>query len=286
MNHLVKKAIFKADEIRMKLGLNMFQPVNVFTACEKIGLTVRFVDINMEGIYVTSRNSSFPTILISNLRPFPRRYFTCAHELGHHVFGHGGKIDILTDNVDMMANREEDELLVDAFAGAFLMPVAGILAEFVKRNWTIKNATPLQFITISSVFGVGYQTLISHCRLNRIISDPHAQSLLNYKPNDILFKIFGGPVKNSFFKIIDDCAENPTIDLETSNYIFLPNDLKVEGNNLKQCQCTGAGIAYIAQRSGIVRVATKDGDEGSFIRIQNHGYIGLSENRHLENENE
>src|SRR4051812_48898113 len=127
MNHLIKKGIVKADEIRIQLGLNMFQPVNVFDACEKLGLTVRFVDINMEGVYVTQKNCKFPTILLSNLRPLPRRCFTCAHELGHHAFGHSGKIDALLDETSQSATSDEEEILVDAFAGAFLMPVAGVL---------------------------------------------------------------------------------------------------------------------------------------------------------------
>ncbi len=52
MIHIYKKAIMMADDIRAELGLNMFQPVNIFDACIRLGVSVRFVDINMEGVYI------------------------------------------------------------------------------------------------------------------------------------------------------------------------------------------------------------------------------------------
>jgi IrrE N-terminal-like domain len=203
--------------------------------------------------------------------------------LGHHVFGHGGKIDALLDETVQSASRDEDEILVDAFAGAFLIPVAGVLAEFAKRNWTIANASTLQFFTISSVYGVGYQTLVSHCRLNHLINETQAQSLSKLTPAKILSQIVGAGVKSSFFKIIDEHTAASTIDLETSNYLFLPATTLIEGDNLKQCQHTTVGTGYIAQKPGIVRAAALDNSKSCFIRIQNQGYVGLAENRHLEN---
>ncbi|HEV7332536.1 MAG TPA: ImmA/IrrE family metallo-endopeptidase [Flavisolibacter sp.] len=284
MNPLFRKALLKADEVRMQLGLDMFEPVNIFDSCVNLGLTLRFVDINMEGMYLVQEDESHPTIVISSLRPLPRRCYTCAHELGHHVFKHGSKIDGLLDADEPSTSNDTEELLVDSFAGALLMPIAGIQAEFAKRNWKAQAATPIEFYTISSIFGTGYQTLIIHCRANRIISDAKATSLLKAKPAKLFKEIFRSDVDTAFFKIIDGKSEISLVDLEVSNYVVLPSNFVVEGNHLEKIEDTSIGSGYIATKSGIVRVCSNDNAVGCFIRIQNYRYTGLAENRHLENE--
>src|ERR1700740_3255389 len=120
MNNLFMQATLKADEVRQHFDLDMFQPINVFDVCTELGLAVTFVDINMEGMYI-KKNGRRPTILLSNQRPLPRRVYTCAHELGHHVFNHGSKIDGLKEQTSGSSHYDNDELLVDTFAGALLM---------------------------------------------------------------------------------------------------------------------------------------------------------------------
>ncbi|MBB1286824.1 ImmA/IrrE family metallo-endopeptidase [Flavisolibacter sp. BT320] len=283
MTPLFKKALLKADEVRMQLGLNMFQPVNIYDVCAKLGVTVRFVDISMEGFYTKQEDGTYPTILLSNQRPLPRRSYTCAHEFGHHVFGHGLKVDALFDGTGQTTSFDPDELLVDAFAGALLMPVAGIEAAFTKRKWAPKTASPLDFYTVCSSFGVGYQTLVNHCRANQIISETTAMVLLKATPKKMFASLFPAGTENAHFKIIDKHSKSPVVDLEVSNYIVLPADVEVEGDHLRKQQATVFGTGYVAVRPGIVRAAAPDGSMGVFVRIQNFQYAGLAENRHLEN---
>jgi len=279
INPLLIKAIKKANQIRTRLGLDMFEPVNIFDACLDLDVTLRFVDINMEGMYISQNNGKNSTILLSNQRPLPRRCYTCAHELGHHVFGHGNSLDAL--HTDDSSSNNQDEFLVDAFAGALLMPIAGVQAEFSSRNWNPQDASPIQFYVIASVFGTGYSTLITHCKLNRLLSENEAKLLLKSTPAKILESLLGKNIINSYFKIIDSYFSKSIIDIEVSNYIFLPQTTKVEGSQLKEYKKTDIGSSYIAIKPGIVR-ATSEG-KSYFIRIQNSGYVGLSENRHLEN---
>lgn len=274
MSPLIKLALAKAYEVRKQFGLDLFQPTNVFDICDDLGLTVWFVDINMEGMY-----KSDGQIVLSSLRPLSRRVYTCAHELGHHLFNHGTKIDELNDSDN--APYDNDELLVDAFAGALLMPIAGVQAEFAKRNLKPNSSTPLQFYIISSVFGTGYQSLVTHCKVNKLITNTKAASLQKHTPAKILKEILGKDTKASF-KIFDGLTHVPVIDIEVSNVIFLPKSFKIEGNHLEKLTDTNEGVAYIAQKAGIIRAYCPD-DNTYFIRIQNIGYIGLSENRHLEN---
>jgi len=282
MTDIYKMALLKADEIREQLGLNIFEPINIFDACKQLEVSVRFVDISMEGLYLIQGGGKNPTILLSNQRPFPRRCFTCAHELGHHIFKHGFKIDGLSENTGE-SSCDTEEFLVDCFAGSLLMPVAGIQVEFSKRKWVMGSASPIQFYTVCSVFGTGYKTLITHCKANKLISNNKANALSKVQPAVILKTIISSDIPTSYFKIIDRQPKSAIIDLEVSNYIILPDSVIIEGNHLEKIKGTEWGISYKAINPGIVRVYSEDKKFNSFIRIQNNSYSGLAEYRHLEN---
>lgn len=283
MNSRYIAAARKAEQIRMKLSLNSFEPLNIFDVCQKLDVTVRFVDINMEGMYVSQSSGKSPTIILSKQRPLVRRVFTCAHELGHHVFEHGSRMDALAEHVPGTDSYSNEELLVDTFAGALLMPIGGVQAEFNRRNWKMEIASQLDFYVISNYFGVGYQTLVSHCRVNNLISTFKSESLLKTSPKKLFNSIDNLALPPASFKVIDGKSAVKAIDLEVSNYIFLPKDSVVEGNHLSHIGESSLGGVYLAKKPGVVRVRSAANDLGCFIRIQNSNYIGLAENRHLEN---
>ncbi|WP_342084849.1 ImmA/IrrE family metallo-endopeptidase [Dyadobacter sp. OTU695] len=282
MNALPVQAIKKANQIRTKLKLNIFEPINVFDACNQLEVSVRFIDISMEGMYVSISDASSPVILISSLRPLPRRVFTCAHELGHHLFGHGSKIDGLNEDGSKMASYDKEEYLVDVFAGALLMPIAGVEREFKIRKWTPENCTSLQFYTVSSMFGTGYSTMVKHCRAHKIITDSKATELLRDSPGKILRGIAGEAVESAYFRIIDANSVLPTIDLEVGGYLFFPPYVTIEGDHLLKVKNTDIGDMFIAKRPGICRAVSTLNSTGSFVRVQNNNYVGLAENRHLQ----
>jgi Zn-dependent peptidase ImmA (M78 family) len=282
MDPLVMLALRKASEIRSKHKLNIYQPINIYDLCIEMNINVRFVEINMEGMYFSQKDATFPQILISNQRPFARRVYTCAHELGHHLFNHGSKIDSLNDGSGKLAVYDSDEFLVDTFAGALLMPVSGIIAEFTKRKWDIALASPEQFYVVSSAFGTGYKSLIVHCQKNNLINELSVRDLLRQTPGKILESLLGSGAPKSHFKIIDK-MNTSVIDIEVSNFIFLPPTVQVEGSQLCKYKETSQGTAYIAEKSGIARILDSKENKGYFVRIQNSNYIGLAEYRHLEN---
>ena len=281
MNQLYTSAIRKASEIRLKLNLDLFQPVNIYDICSVMDIDVQFVDINMEGNYVNKMG--IPRILLSCLRPFPRRVFTCAHELGHHVFNHGLKIDLISDENEDASFKSHDEKIVDAFAAALLMPIGGIQSEFLKRNLSFSRAKPIEFYTISSIFGVGFQTLVTHCKVNQLINDSKSIELLKFTPAKIFKAEFGDVGEKSFFKIIDSESELKSIDLEVANHIVLPSDFVVDDNFLEKKNETRIGSLFIAKKPGISSVCSNKNDISYFIRIQPKNYIGYAEYRHLEN---
>src|SRR5579859_454268 len=109
-----------ALQFRQKHGVQMMHPAPVYDLCEKENVEVRFTDIpSFEGLYC---NAAIPTILVSALRPTGRRHFTCAHELGHHLFGHGEQIDVLVETNMHPNAANPDEFTADRFAATLLMP--------------------------------------------------------------------------------------------------------------------------------------------------------------------
>lgn len=283
MRSIFLKAIKSATKVRSNLGLNMFEPLNIYDLCNSQGVSVRIVDINMEGMYIKADNHNKPTILISNRRPLPRRVFTCAHEYGHHFFGHGSKIDNLDDKNSNLYSSEQDEeeLLVNAFAGSLLMPIAGVQAEFFKRKLDPNTANQVEFYLISSLFGVGYNSLIYHCKVNKLISNTRAKQLLKYTPAKILKESFSNKIKPSYFKYFDRHNQPQVSDVEVSNYLIIPNEAIVDTLFFRSIEKTEQGTIYLVIKPGITEIKSEYFKEKIIIRIERKNYSGLSQYRHL-----
>ena len=135
---LATKALQAATATRAKASLDQNGPICVYDLCETLGIVVRFNNFNMEGMYQHGRP---PRIHLSARRPLPRRAYNCAHELGHHVFGHGSSIDELREDAKAQPWEDPKEFLADTFAGFILMPIIGLRRAFSVRGWTPETAT-------------------------------------------------------------------------------------------------------------------------------------------------
>ena len=228
-----------------------------------------------------------PTILLSAKRPLPRRNFTYAHELGHHVFGHSATIDQLIGETQQSKIFQPEEFLVDSFAGLLLMPKLAIRKAFTVRGWNAVSATPHQIFTIACAFGVGYETLIYHMTYAlKILKPSNLKSLLKVKPQKIREEILGRPTTNPLI-IADEHWSLPTIDVEVGNYILLPHTAKSERDIITFEENHSKGNLFLADRPGIVRVYCPGTQWAVFVRVSHNQFIGLSQYRHLEeDENE
>lgn len=88
---LATQAMQAAVATRARAKLDQIGPICIYRLCETLGVAVRFNNINMEG-----QRGLAPRIHLSARRPLPRRAYNCAHELGHHVFGHGSSRTVST----------------------------------------------------------------------------------------------------------------------------------------------------------------------------------------------
>lgn len=274
-----REALQLSSGIRKKYGYNLFSPINVFDLCEQIEVPVRFVEINMEGMYVQMGEGVMPTIFVSALRPFHRKSFTCAHELGHHIFGHGFTIDEI---VQSGGQYTKEEFIVDAFGSFLLMPPIGLKSVMSKRGLEFHKLSSVDCLKISSSFGVGYSTLVNHLFFNGYIGKEKADSLLKHSVKELKREMLGEPASETLF-IVDTHFLNKTIDIEAPGLVLMPRDLEVENDNLlKPKKEIMEGIVYEACLPGITRVYSRFEEWSSFVRIQKHQYVGLSKFRHLE----
>ncbi|MEG3841162.1 ImmA/IrrE family metallo-endopeptidase [Microcoleus sp. herbarium14] len=277
---LAQKAMCKSIDVRRQTGFDLISPLCIYGLCDQLNIKVRFVDISsMEGMYYKEEK---PLIFLSALRPFPRRGFTCAHELGHHIFGHGLRVDELIEDSEKYKDFNPDEFLVDSFAGFLLMPTLGVRKAFVSRGWNVACATPIQIFTIACYFGVGYETLIKHMTYAiKMLDRTQALSLLKVKPKDIRQKILGYPSSEPLI-IADEHWSIPTIDAEVGSQLLLPSSAEAANQTITFQQEHPDGRLFRATRPGIVRVYCRDTKWAVFVRVSRHQFVGLSQYRHLE----
>jgi len=277
---LAQEAMYKSIEVRRQTGFDLKSPICIYGLCDQLNVKVRFVDINsMEGMYYKEEK---PLILLSALRPFPRRTFTCAHELGHHIFRHGLKVDELIEDSEKSKAFNPDEFLVNSLAGFLLMPTLGVRKAFVDRGWNVACATPIQIFTIACNFGVGYETLINHMTYAiKMLDRIQASSLFKVKPKIIRQQILGYSSSEPLI-IADEHWSIPTIDAEVGSQLLLPKTAETANQNITFQVEHPNGRLFRANRPGIVRVYCPDTNWAVFVRVSRHQFVGLSQYRHLE----
>lgn len=115
---LVNRELYQlAIRERLRGGFPLAASLDPFDFAEHLGVDVRFVDIpGIDGLYVKDAQ----TIVISSCRPMSRQIFTCAHELAHHILGHGSHLEErLGETLPTSVSYEERQ--ANILASALLM---------------------------------------------------------------------------------------------------------------------------------------------------------------------
>lgn len=274
---LMRQGVQTAANLRDKLEFDQFDPIDPYRATELLGLKVVFLESSMEGFYFKSGR-----ILLSSLRPVPRRAFTCAHELGHHIFGHGSTIDQLQED-DRVDSDKPEEILANAFAAFFLMPSVGLRGAFSRRGWKPATATPIQIFTVACQYGVGYRTLINHLSYTLgELSAAHRKDLGRSTPQkireDLLEESYDALV------LVDEHNQAASFELEKGAAILLPQRVQISGNAIQHVGSVDDRELYQAVRRGRVKAT---GIKVPFeVRVMPKEYQGAASNRFLEDPDE
>ena len=284
---LATQAMQAAAGTRAKAKLGQTGPICIYGLCTDLGVVVRFNNINMEGMY---QRGVPPRIHLSARRPLQRRAFNCAHELGHHVFGHGSSIDELREDAKAQPWEDPKEFLADTFAGFILMPIIGLRRAFSVRGWAPETATPAEVFTVACEFGVGYSTLVTHLSAGvNLMSGARAAALKRVTPKALRKEILGTLTPVPLI-VADRHSAAPTLDAEVGTLLLLPPGSTVTGGGLTVERLLNTGVLFRAMKPGIFQA--KSDEWAVFVRVaplqkdEPYGYIGLAQYRHLEEDSD
>lgn len=275
---LARKAYKSAIQERRNAGINPASSICVFDLIYEQGIEVRFQNISsMEGLYY---NDGKPLILVSSCRPRGRVAFTCAHEYGHHVFGHGNRVDEVLDSKSEK-KWEPDEFLADCFAGFLLMPKLAICKAFSSRGWDIKHCTPEQVFVISGYMGTGYHSLLTHMYYSlKIMSHPQFEMLTSVTPKSLKSKLTGLEHTGEVI-VFDRYWGQKAIDLCMGDILIAPKKSVIEGACVELVDTCPSGLVYKAVAQGLDRVQDETGEVASHIRVSRPFFEGLVQYRHF-----
>ena len=263
-------AVSKALQLRRKQGCTLAEPVCIYDFADRLGVDVRFVDIpSMEGMYVVAAGS---IAIVSSLRPPGRQVFTTAHELGHHVLGHGEQFDELIDQRSDQRRRSPEEFQANCFAGALLMPKATVSRAFYVRKADPNTCEPVVFYVIATWLGVGYRTLVDHMQyaLNAV-SASRANELRSHRPVALRTMLLGRECRNHLV-VADENWDGRAVDLAVDDIVLLPRDVELDGRCVEVIEQGSNRMVARAVTSGIgsargLRLSTP-------IRVARKEYVG------------
>lgn len=160
-------------------------PVDVYRAIGDAGIVLVWRPLpRLFGMYVNEPGSR-PGILLNNgIDPATQRH-TAAHELGHHVLGHGTQADL---DLDPLTERRTGwtavEKAAEAFASWFLMPRRAVLAALSQLGRE-RIERPADVYLLSLLLGTPYRTTVRHLPNIRLVSRDRANSWMTVPPNRI-----------------------------------------------------------------------------------------------------
>ena len=277
---LFMRGVRKALQVRAQAGIGSADSLCVYDLAECLGVEVRLVALaNMEGMYCQAAR---PHILVSALRPAGRQVYTCAHELGHHVFRHGNRIDEMVPDRAPKALRDPDEFLAECFAGILLMPKTAVNSAFHRRAWDPNQCTPIQILEIAGCFGVGYQTLIHHMsRALDILPMQLAETLERLSVAKVRGQVLGEPCPHDLFIVNRSWMSRPA-DLQIDDLIILPSGSQYEGSCLIEDRQEPNRLVVRGAMQGKGKVSAADGSWSVAVRVSRRDYHGRNIFRHLE----
>ena len=278
-NDLARVGLTEALHIRTAHNIKLYEPICPYDLAEKLDIRVYFDAMpSMEGAYI---NDEPPRIILSALRPSGRAAYTCAHEIGHHVFNHGSRIDELFENPDKI-QQNRDEFLADVFAGFLLMPKLAVSYGFSQRKWSINDFTPEQAFVVAGWLGVGYTTLINHiCYSFRLISSDKAKELCKVPLKKIKRNLFGRDIEENVL-LVDRYWIGRPIDIQVGDTVVFQEDIILDEKIYNPMSVSSEKREFQGLHPGITRFYNSDRSWSAFVRVSRKEYTGQARFRHLE----
>lgn len=274
----------RAMQVRKSLGIPMDHAICVLDVAAQLGIEVWFKPLpSLAGMYAGGDN---PVILIGSDRPAGYQSSTCGHEMGHHAFGHGTRVDEYIEGVGRSRKHEPEELQASLFGAHLLMPQAAVTRVFASRGWSIDSPTEEQVFVAAGQLGVGYQTLIHHLRWTiRSLGSAEYDRLLEVQPRSIRASLVDRPVRENVVVVDEQWADRP-VDLLMGDLAILSAGTQVEGAAVEVVEVSRNRMTVRAIRRGLARAERPRDDWATFLRVMPKCHEGAAIHRHLEDPDE
>jgi Zn-dependent peptidase ImmA (M78 family) len=271
---LAAQAARQAALIRSSLRIGLADAICPFDVAQRLGLTTHFLQASsLEGIYSPEPR---PTVVVGSERPSGRQRFTCGHEIGHHVFGHG----ICFDEAGSQPSHVQQEFLADQFSASLLMPKVAVDSAFFRRGLKIKDAHPAEILEVSQDLGVGFSTLINHLEFAlQALSSDAADCLRRHSLRAIRQGIAGFVVPHELFVVNSAWGTRP-LDMQVGDIATVPTGAVYQGTGATYEQNPSEHL--IAIRPGIGQLTLPGRGEPLALRVTRRTFAGLARYRHLE----
>ncbi|MEK6627197.1 MAG: ImmA/IrrE family metallo-endopeptidase [Bdellovibrionota bacterium] len=271
---LAREAVLAAARLRAEQGLSPSVGICPFDLSQELGVSARLVNYpSLEGMYSPSPR---PAILVNAERPAGRRRYSCGHELGHHVFKHGFRLDELDDSNSSSSSPEE--FLAQRFSAALLMPTLAVNSAFARRGWSPATAQPEHFFVIAQELGVGYTTLLFHQELNlQQLTKSRATGLRDISIPQIRSTVAGFSPQHDVF-YVDDHWLRESVDVEVGDVLIVPQGSLLDGD----CATLASSPKphAIAVEPGTCFI-TLPSNKKILLRVSRRNFIGLARHRFI-----
>jgi Zn-dependent peptidase ImmA (M78 family) len=174
-----------ALEYRLRNGVALDAPCDIYELIVRQGVDLYFMDVkSLEGFYLSDGTAG--RINLCAYRPAGLQRFTAAHELGHHVFGHGSTFDRELDYSDRFSSVAVEERLADLFGRFLLMPRPAVYKGFKNIGANLHQLSQKDVYRVASWLGVGYTTLLHQMRWSlQLLDQTQFDSLIAARPQSI-----------------------------------------------------------------------------------------------------
>lgn len=279
LTRLARESLASAQQVRRQRQRSILDPVCIYDLSADMGLDVWFQKIaSLEGMYV---RLSPPRIFLGAERPAGRRAYTCAHELGHHVLGHGTKVDELREECGEPGSFEPEEYQAQVFAGMLLMPKLALASALSERGWSPETANAEDLYCLASLFGVGFESIIRHMQFGVGMLPRHrAEAMARIRLPEVRAALAGAEQAAYPLVVVDALWRGRPVDVEVGDRLLTPRDFFCEGTNLHLVTERGGRKLWQALSPGRCRFYLRDRDWGIFVRVSRKCFEGRSQFRH------
>lgn len=161
----------KAEELRKKLGLDNYSPVETFKLVQVIkNLTLVFYSLgkNISGACIKGKKSNL--IALNSKMSVGRQNFSLAHELYHLFYGDVNKSTVSPINI---ASNNLEENNAEVFASYFLIPQIS-LRENLNKIYSENKTTKISIadvIKLEQYFGVSHKAMLYRLKGENFINE-------------------------------------------------------------------------------------------------------------------